>query len=95
MIQPEDFYKETNDHFKGLSQKIDKLHKETQDDIRILTSDIGKVNSKLDTHVAVVKALKGKEIQVKSDSTKKQHFITGVIISVGLGIMTIISLFTE
>ena len=78
MIQPDTFYKETNQNFQNLSTKIDSLHKETQ-------TDIASINKKLDTHVAVAKALDERDEKDEKKNSRRNYFITGLIVTIILG----------
>lgn len=82
MISPETFYKQTHDNFGKVFDKMDDLHKETQDEIKELTKTITDVNGKIDTHIAVKKAIEDKE----SNDKKRNIAITSIIVVVGLGL---------
>ena len=78
MISPETFYKQTNDNFGKVFDKIDKL-----------TESVGNVNGKINTHIAVRKAIEDKE----SNDKKRNIAITSIIVVVGLGLFKILESF--
>lgn len=82
MITPADFYRQTNDNFKRVFDKMDKLHEETSDEIKELEKKVNSVDEKLNIHLSVVDALEKRE----QNDKKRNYFITGIIVTVSFGL---------
>ena len=88
MIKPEDFYQNTTKSLSEIRDKIDENQKETN-------GKIADLDKKVSVHIGISDALGEEDEKEEDHSQRNNHFITGIIVVVGLGAMTIItSLFT-
>lgn len=75
---------------EDLYKKIGELHKETQSDIATINTFMHKLDKKIDVHVAVAKEQEKNVEKDQNRSSKRNYFITGLIVTISFGLFKIL-----